>query len=417
MSPRYSNFIPDTVNTPHKGILATKALQHDRPASTPAVRNLFDAIDPAKAPTLFDDQHETLSGLRQSVRSGRRRPMVWSATGSGKTVMSVSLTRDAIAKWLKEDFSTRLPHAVVFIVPKKDLVPQTAKRFREGGINDIGLLGGGYKQNLTAPVIITTWQSLKNRPELMKTKIVLIDEAHVLPYFLRKWMTGDNERKILFVGLSATPGTPSLGKYFDDLVVGGMVGDLTEKGRLSPFLIFYPKPDKRPDMKGVKAVMGEWHEGQAAERMSKKELIADVVQNWLEKGENRPTARFAALGFTPTNCGCVFDQAGISTGDIDMHTENDERDEIAEKSKSGEIQVVFNVNCLVAGTDWPWISCGILAKPVKKGLDLCPDDRAVPADVRRQDRGADLRSFHVDRRLYRERRRHGHLQARLRLQP
>ena len=320
------------------------------------------AVDPLKAPVLFDDQEETLSELRHSVRTGHTRPMVQAATGSGKTVLTVALTRDAYAKWEKRDPEERPAKALIFIVPKKDLVSQTAKRFREGGVNDVGMLGDGFKRDLDAPVLVTTWQSLKNRPELMDTVIAVIDEAHKLPEFIKRWMK--EAKDVLFIGLSATPDAPGLGKYFDDHVKGGTVEELTEKGRLSPWRCFYGKV--QPDMTGVRTLKGEWHEGQTTERVTNKELVADIVQNWLEHGENRPTVCFCLNRVHAKELRLAFDDAGVRTGYIDYKTDGDERKAVEEKSKSGKIQVVLNVRCLVEGSDWPWLSCGILAAPYKQ---------------------------------------------------
>ena len=375
MTPRFSNLVYDT--RPHQGVLASSAINRSFETGRPAVLcddgcsdfelpGLFGdlpAIDPAKAPVLFDDQHETLAALRKSVAAGHKSPMVQAATGSGKTVLTVALARDAYAKWEKREPATRPAKALVFVVPKKDLVGQTAKRFREGGVNRVGMLGDGFKQDLDAPILITTWQSLKNRPELMDTVITVIDEAHKLAEFLKTWMK-DARGRVLFIGLSATPDAPGLGLYFDDHVKGGTVEALTQKGRLSPWRCFYGKV--QPDMQGVRTLKGEWHEGQTTERVTKKEVIGDIVQNWLERGENRPTVCFALNRVHAKELRLAFDDVGVKTGYIDHKTPQDERDDIAAKSKSGEIQVVLNIRCLTEGSDWPWLSCGILAAPYKQ---------------------------------------------------
>ena len=213
---------------------------------------------------------------------------------------------------------------------------------------------------------MTTWQSMKNLDPLDIPDIVIIDEAHHLPEFLRKLMKDPAWEKVLFIGLSATPGTPGLGKYFTDLVVGGTTETLTPKGRLAPFRIFVPEAHLRPDLSNVRTLKGDWHEAQAADAMSKKELIADTVETWLRRGEGRPSICFAMNRAHAMKLEEAFQKSGITTGYIDMYVENDERDEIAAKSKSGEIQIVFNVNCLTTGTDWPWISCLILCRPTQK---------------------------------------------------
>jgi superfamily II DNA or RNA helicase len=327
------------------------------------MNELFSALQPIKRRELFEHQVDSIEALRQALREGYRRPILMSPTGSGKTVIALNIIRYALEKRSRRE--RKHPVAVYFVVPKIDLVGQTARLFKEEGILDVGMLGGGYKQNLDAQVIVTTWQSLMRRKPLEKSDIVLIDEAHSLPEFLRKLMADPDWQDVVFMGLSATPWTKGLGKYFDKLIVGETTQGLIDKGFLSPFRVFAPKSHIKPDLEGVATVAGDYHEGQLSERMQKVELIADAAQTWLASGENRPTICFAVNRAHAMKLEEQFKKVGVKTAYIDMYVEVADRDKIGEQLRDGKVQVVFNVNCLTTGTDWPWVSCLILARPTK----------------------------------------------------
>jgi DNA repair protein RadD len=65
-------------------------------------------------------EHQKLAEalLRESLRSGHRRPIIQSPTGSGKTVLAAAIVEKALAKGKR----------VIFTVPKLSLIDQTVER-------------------------------------------------------------------------------------------------------------------------------------------------------------------------------------------------------------------------------------------------------------------------------------------------
>lgn len=256
----------------------------------------------------------------------------------------------------------------LFPGPAISLIRQTADRFVENGIptDAIGLLGGGLKTRLDAAVLVSTWQSLCLRKPLLFAELVLIDEAHSLPKFVRQWMTDEAWKAVPFVGLSATPWTRELGRFFDTKITGQTTENLIELGKLSPFRVYAPSSHLKPDLEGIKTVKGDYAEGELADRMSKPDLIADAVAEWKKRGENRPTLVFAVNRPHAMKLQGQFEKAGVRAGYIDMDVPMDERERIGEQLRSGELQVVVNINCLTTGVDWPFVSCLSLCRPTKK---------------------------------------------------
>jgi DNA repair protein RadD len=334
---------------------------------------------------LFDDQQAAIDALRGALRQGFKHPMMYAPTAAGKTVIASAISRSALAKWFAKPALQRKPHAVLFMVDAKALLTQTFDCFTENGIpvDQIGILGDGKRLRVDAPILIATYQTLKNRKPIDLAEMVIIDEAHSLPKFYREWMTMPEWLKIPFVGLSATPGTPELGKFFDKLVTVSTTKELIGKGRLSPFVVYAPESHIKPDLEGVPLHKGDYQEKALEGRMSTPELIGDAPKEWLKRGENRPTLCFAINRAHAMKLVKEFQRHGIKTGYIDKDTLIEEREEIRRKLEAREIHVVFSINCLVKGVDWPFVSCIILQRPTKnpwtyvqivgRGLRTCKD--------------------------------------------
>ena len=179
---------------------------------------------------------------------------------------------------------------VIFTVPAIELVDQTLEKFHREGIHDIGVMQAQHQRtNSSRPIQIASIQTLMRR-EIPRADLVFIDEAHRLFSFYGKWFTDPAWNNIPFIGLSATPWTKGLGKLYEELIVAATTQDLIDLGFLSKFRVFAPA---HPDLKGVRIVAGDYHEGELADRMNKAPLVADIVSTWLKHGRGRPTLCFA----------------------------------------------------------------------------------------------------------------------------
>ncbi len=299
-------------------------------------------------------QERAMGLLRQSLGSGKRHPLLQAPTGFGKTVIGAAITEGALSKNKR----------IVFTVPAISLIDQTVSSFWVEGIRDIGVIQSDHE--LTRPdamVQVASVQTLKNRvrPE---ADIVVVDEAHKRFRTIEKWMNDPLFERVPFIGLSATPWTKGLGKFYDDLLIASTTRELIDGGYLSDFQVFGPST---PDLSSVSTVRGDYHEGQLGEAMDQPKLVADIVSTWCELGENRPTFVFAVNRAHAKNLAAEFEQAGVRTGYIDAFTEIEEREVIRKKFHSGEIKVVCNVGCLTTGVDWD-VRCIVLGRPTKSEM-------------------------------------------------
>lgn len=305
---------------------------------------------------LRDYQSETITKLRQSVSSGKRRPVVQAPTGAGKTVMAAALVQMA----------RRNNGRIIFCVPAISLIDQTVERFEANGIDaeDIGVIQANhYRTNRHAPVQVASIQTLTRR-ELDQFDLAIIDECHVSFKFYKTWFELESWENIPIIGLTATPWAKGMGKLWDDLIVCTTTAELIELGHLSDFKVFAPS---HPDLSGVKTVLGDYDLKGLGQVMDAKPLVADIVSTWLERAEYRPTLCFAVNRLHAKHLQQQFAEAGIPTDYQDAHTEMAERKLIADRFQRGETKIVCNVGTLTTGIDWD-VRCVILARPTKSEI-------------------------------------------------
>jgi DNA repair protein RadD len=303
---------------------------------------------------LWPHQEKAIDKLRASLAAGKRRPVLHAPTGFGKTVVAAAIVERALAKG----------NRVMFTVPALSLVDQTVQAFFDDGLRDIGVIQADHQMtDWSKPIQIASVQSLQRRP-VPRVEVVIIDECHRWFNFYGSWMNELAWREKSFIGLSATPWTRGLGRYYDDLIIATTTNDLIEQGYLSPFRVFAPS---HPELRGVRTVAGDYHEGDLAAVMNNKPLVADIVDTWLRRAQNRATVCFAVNRAHAKHLQQKFTEAGISAGYIDAYTPVTEREEIKQKFHGGEYRVVCNVACLTTGIDWD-VRCIVLARPTKSEM-------------------------------------------------
>jgi DNA repair protein RadD len=306
------------------------------------------------AAILRPQQVDFIAKINAAIASGCRRIIGQAPTGFGKTIVATATIREAYEQ----------RHRVIFTVPALSLIDQTLEKFYKEGIRDAGVIQAQHGMtNWSRPVQIASVQTLMRR-SIPDADLVIIDEAHRWFDFYADWTANPEWADVPFVGLTATPWTRGLGRYYDTLIIASTTAELIEAGYLSKFRVFAPAS---PDLSGVRTVAGDYHEGELANVMNKSGLVADVVDTWIERAQNRPTLCFAVDRVHAKNLQAKFQSAGITAGYIDAYTDRAERKRIEGAFHRGDIKVVCNVGCLTVGVDWD-VRCIILARPTKSEM-------------------------------------------------
>ena len=218
---------------------------------------------------LRDYQSLAFDQAREHIRAGARSVLISAPTGSGKTVLASALMEMAQHKGNRANF----------VVDRLSLIDQTSAMFDRYGLEH-GVIQSMHPRFRPAlPLQVCSVQTLAKRgwPE---SKIDIFDEAHVLHATHKARMT---QRTSIVIGLTATPFTRGLGKWFDAVVNVTTTRKLIGQGWLSPYRVF---SCTAPDMSGVTVrSTGEWDEKESSGKAL--EIVGDVVAEYLKHGEGR----------------------------------------------------------------------------------------------------------------------------------
>lgn len=314
--------------------------------------DLFHSSNEPQPKTLRKHQAKAIELIRNSLAKGNTRVVCEAATGFGKTLTAAKIIEGALAKRNK----------VIFTAPAISLIDQTVTAFENEGIRDIGVMQANHpRTDSLARVQVASVQTLARR-EIPEASLVIVDECHLRAQVIEDMMA--ERQDAFFIGMSATPWARGMGLLWQDKVTPITIGELIEQGYLSEFTVFAPDV---PDLSGVKTVAGDYHEGEVADVMEGKALMASVVETWLARGENRPTLLFGVNCAHAKQLSEAFERAGVATAYVDAHTDSVERHVIARRFKAGEVKVACSVRTLTTGVDWP-VSCIIDAAPTKSDM-------------------------------------------------
>lgn len=309
-------------------------------------------------------QAEAIRALRIGLSENYLRQLLYSPTGSGKSIIATGLVKGARLKGKR----------VGFFVNRNQLVEQTSSVFRRYGIEH-GILQAENTRRTYENVMVCSIQTAASRGIPENLDFIIIDEAHAV--------AGSEEYKALVeqmagkpvIGLSASPFSRGLGKHYDNLggplfermVIAATIGELIDEGFLVDCDIYAPS---EPDMTGVRQSRNrfgemDWSDVAVGEATDKPELIGDIVSHWLKLANNTPTVVFASNIAHSKHIVEQFSAAGVPAAHIDCYHDSDERREVLRRFEAGEIRIVSNSALLAEGWDAPFCETLILARPTK----------------------------------------------------
>lgn len=303
-------------------------------------------------------QEEILTALREQFKQGKRAVVLYGATGFGKTEVAIALLSAAREK----------KNRSAMILDRIVLVNQTSERLDRYGIDHGVLQSGHWRWRPYEHIQVCSAQTLERRGKMEDVTLLIIDECHAVRRQTIEFIRSHPNIKV--IGLSATPFTKGMDKFYDGIVSTITTKQLVDQGILTPLRVFIAK---EIDMEGAKKVAGEWTSAEASERGLK--IVGDVVSEWVKKtheifGAPKKTIVFAAGVSHGIELSRKFQERGyrfvcISYRDDDQF----KRDIIADFQKpDSEITGLIATDILTKGFDVPDILIGISARPFSKSL-------------------------------------------------
>ncbi len=334
-------------------------------------------------------QREAIDATLAFWRAGGGNPLVEMGTGTGKSVVLSTLTRELLSKW--PDMR------VLMLVHVKELVEQNARALLRAwpqapvGINSAGL----GRRDRRSPILFASVQSVHRiGRELGPRDLVLIDEAHLAP------RSGDGMyRKLLddlriavpdlrVAGFTATPYRLDSGRLdqgderlFSEIVYSYGIGRGIADGFLSPLVSKATATSL--DVSGVSRRGGEFVAGALESAVDKDWITRAAVDELVHLGEHRRSWLVFAAGVDHAlHLRDAIRARGVPCETVTGETPPGERDPIIRDFREGRLRCLTNAMVLTTGFDAPMVdliamlrptlSTGLYVQIVGRGTRLAP---------------------------------------------
>ncbi len=278
-------------------------------------------------------------------------------TGAGKTAIAAEIAYGCWKNGLR----------VWFVAPYTTLIEQTEKAWLGYGLPQPGIMWQDHERtdDLNKLQIVSA-DTLIRRELPDDVDLVILDECHLKREKILEWLEGCEKTKI--VGLTATPFSAWLGKFYENFIKVCTVRQLIDEGYLSEFELYAPI---QPDMSKVKSTgttLGyDYNERETSDVMSDNKIVGNIVQHWLLHGEDRPTIAFCVDIMHANHVANGFTASGVACEVITGKTPIEEREMIFKRFADGVTKIICNVGVLVAGFDGD-VRCIIYARPTKSEI-------------------------------------------------
>ena len=295
--------------------------------------------------------------------------MLQMPTGTGKTIVFTSIVRD-ILTWCERNSTDS---KILIVAHRKELIKQASKKLKDVSH---GIIMRGEPQELEKPVQIASIQTFMSRRNYetmrqIRFDFIIIDEAHhsIAPGYQKLWDIFPNSKKL---GVTATPWRMSHSGFtslFQKLVLSQSVEWFVNNGYLANYDYISIRRDSTIQQQ-VNAidkygVDGDYLESELSELFDKDKIRAELYKSYAKFVKGKKGIIYAIDRQHATNITELFSSKGVPVCMIDGTTPAKDRDYLIDSFKTGQIQVIVNVNIFSEGFDCPDIEFVQLARPTK----------------------------------------------------
>lgn len=336
--------------------------------------------------TLRPYQEEAIEKLLASLSHGKN-PVCAVATGGGKSLLIAELCN-------------RLDGRILVVTHRRELIEQNEATLLRMGADSVGTYSAGLgRREVDARVVFAGVASIyKRMPELQASgpfRYVLWDEAHFS-------LTGKDGTSMADqvlqqcpsaqrVGFSATPyrmpDVPIWGdnaSWFDEVAYEAGILDLTQQGYLCRLVGV--QTASAPDLSHVRTRGGDFALGDLSQASSEEEVVNGAVDEILYLAQDRHHILIFCVDRAHAAVAAeALRERGCSPEVVFGSTPSNERVDILERFKEGEIRHLISVNTITTGFDAPnvdaialmrsTISRSLLIQMLGRGCRLHPDKK------------------------------------------
>lgn len=317
--------------------------------------------------TLYDYQQTMVNRTRTAFRTGFKAPLVVSPCGSGKSVIISEIVR----------MTTKNKKQVLFLVHRKELIEQIEQTFIK---NDVDLTYA--KLGMVQTVV-------RRLDKTEPPSLIVIDESHhALANSYKKII--DYFNKSLVLGFTATPvrlNGGGMGDINDIIIEEVNAKFLIGNGFLAPYRYYAPA---MIDTDNINIRRGEFVNKDIEDEFNNKKIWGDVVKHYRKLADGEQAICYCSSIFQSQTMAETFNNEGIAAQHIDAKTPKQERTDLINQFRNGDIKILCNVDLIGEGFDVPDCSTVIMLRPTQslslyiqqsmRGMRFKPDKVSVIID-------------------------------------
>lgn len=301
---------------------------------------------------LRDYQQLAIRATHEPLRRGRNRVVLVIPTGGGKNY---------ICRWWAHEIP-KCGRKLMFLTHRRVLIFQMAEHCRQAGV-DFGIRMGNDTTNTDAAVQLCSIDTLRSRGTdfYPAADWIIIDEVHCNEQRYAELLKHYPNAKV--VGLTATPANEKGERLSlpEEIVEPVRNSDLIPKWLLPTRV--YQIADI--DTKGIGQSNGEWNQEELGKRLEQGFASIDLWKYW-EPFSSRQTIVWVPRVSFARGLADQFIERGHTAEVLVAATDNQERDSMFARFKSGDLRVIIGVQIPTIGLDLPIASCGIDLQPSRQ---------------------------------------------------
>jgi superfamily II DNA or RNA helicase len=292
--------------------------------------------------------------IKQNYDRGVTKQLVVSATGTGKRIMSLDLTR-------------HFPRTL-FLAHREELIQQAQEEIEQLFPFQSGIIKGS-RFEIHKKVTIASVQTLYNRLDKINPEsfdLIIIDEAH--HYCAKSYLkTVRHFQPKLMIGWTATPKRLdglSLSNIAEKIVFEYRIQDGIKEGFLAPVTAYQIKTGT--SIANVKKSAGDFNVGELSQAVDTLARNQRIVDKYREYADGRQAIAYCVDIDHAYHLRDVFRKEGYSCETIVSDQERcDNRSDLVDDFKNGKIQILTNVNILTEGFDYSDVGAVLMARPTQ----------------------------------------------------
>jgi superfamily II DNA or RNA helicase len=332
-------------------------------------------------------QEAAIAAVERERARGIQRTLLVLATGGGKTTIFTDLVRREL----------EAGGQALVLAHRDELIDQARGRlWEQAGIASDVECGSSSWQGARVVVgsIATLGRAGSSRASGFRPSLVITDEAHHAA--ADSYMNAYRRFGVFtpggafHLGVTATPhrmdNKPMHGSeeaVFETVAFEYGIVDAIRDGYLVDIRAFRVRGQF--DLSGVKKVAGDYNQRQLSERVNTTEDNRAAVQHWSEVARDRQTITFCTSVDHAEDMAETFRSQGIKAASVSGAMPKDARQDVIERFRKGETQVLTNCMIATEGFDVPNVGAVLLLRPtmswslfaqmVGRGLRLSPGKR------------------------------------------